>query len=230
MPDYPLNYDSPTELKEFLSAESLSMKKRFGQNFLVNRGARERIVEYLSPGPGDTVWEIGPGLGALTWHVLETGCNLTVFEIDRGFCGYLKGFYGERNSFRLIESDFLKLARKIEAGSFPPDLERPDLIFGNLPYVTGSMMTASIIKSELNPRRMVFTVQKEVGRRMAAFPDDEDYSSFSLICQSEYDVKLRGDLKPGSFYPKPGIVSSVVELSPGKRRISREQETLLPAD
>ncbi len=64
---------------------------------------------------------------------------------------------------------------------------------------------------------MVFTVQKEVGLRMAAKPGTSDYSSFSLVCQSRCDVALKGELKSGSFYPRPAVQSIIVEMTPHGR-------------
>lgn len=211
--EYPVNYDSPTELREFLESSSLSMKKRFGQNFLVNRGGREKIISCLPIEEGDSVWEIGPGLGAMTWHLLELKAKVTAFEIDHGFIGHLKGFYGEMANFNLIEGDFLKSFKT------NPDYKKitPDYILGNLPYISGSVMIAEIVRSMIEPKRMVFTLQKEVGQRMAAKPGGKDYSSFSLVCQSKYDVYLQGDLKPGSFYPRPAVQSAIIEMRPHKR-------------
>lgn len=211
--EYPVNYDSPAELKSFLESAGLSMKKRFGQNFLVNKGAREKIVSVLPVKSGDNVWEIGPGLGAMTWHLIEKKANVTVYEIDHGFIGCLKKFYGACENFSLIEGDFLKTFKGLKKDK----AEVPDYIMGNLPYVTGSVMIAEIVKSEINPTRMVFTLQKEVGRRMAAAPGSKDYSSFSLVCQSKYDIVLKGDLNPGSFYPKPAVKSIVVEMTAHNR-------------
>ncbi len=211
--DYPVNYDSPADLKEFLESKNFSMKKRFGQNFLVNRGGREKIIDCLQIKKGRRVWEIGPGLGALTWHLLELDADVTVFEIDHGFIECLEGFYGRMENFQLIEGDFLKSLKKIGTG----EVASPDYILGNLPYITGSVMIAEIIKSSLQPKGMAFTLQKEVGQRMAAKPGGKEYSSFSLVCQSKYDIIQHGDLKPGSFYPRPAVQSAVVELRPHGR-------------
>lgn len=211
--EYPINYDSPAEMRNFLQESDLSMKKRFGQNFLVNRGAREKLISFLNPGPGDRVWEIGPGLGAMTWHLLDGGSDVTAFEIDHGFIGLLGSFYGALPNFSLVEGDFLKTFKNLPGIKDEP----PSYILGNLPYITGSVMIAELVRSELDPEGMVFTLQKEVGLRMAAEPGNPVYSGYSLICQSKYDIILRGDLKPGSFYPKPAVTSSIIELRPHGR-------------
>lgn len=210
--EYPVNYDSPGELREFLEKRGLSMKKRFGQNFLVNRGAREKLTGILPVKKGSRVWEIGPGLGAMTWHLLEKGADMTVFEIDHGFIGCLREFYGDLPNFSLVEGDFIKSFKDPEKTA-----ETPDFILGNLPYVSGSVMIANIVRSGRMPEKMVFTVQKEVGLRMAAKADSSDYSSFSLVCQSRCDVVLRGELKSGSFYPRPAVQSIIVEMTPHSR-------------
>ncbi|MDC7225561.1 MAG: 16S rRNA (adenine(1518)-N(6)/adenine(1519)-N(6))-dimethyltransferase RsmA [Spirochaetales bacterium] len=211
--EYPINYDSPAELREFLESANLSMKKRFGQNFLVNKGGREKIISFLRFSADDSVWEIGPGLGAMTWHLLEGGADVRAFEIDHGFIGQLKEFYGEIPNFSLTEGDFLKNFKKMRDDASAS----PDYILGNLPYVSGSVMIAEIVRSAIKPSGMVFTLQKEVGHRMAAEPGGKEYSGFSLVCQSKYDVFLRGELKPGSFYPRPAVQSVIVEMRPHNR-------------
>jgi 16S rRNA (adenine1518-N6/adenine1519-N6)-dimethyltransferase len=79
-----LNYDSPTSIREFLDSRGLWATKRFGQNFLIDRSVRERIVGALELEASMNVWEIGPGIGAMTKLILEKGEQLTAFEIDFG--------------------------------------------------------------------------------------------------------------------------------------------------
>ncbi|MBI9102355.1 MAG: ribosomal RNA small subunit methyltransferase A [Spirochaetales bacterium] len=185
------------------------MSKRFGQNFLVNPNAREKIIKLLSPAPAETVWEIGPGFGAMTHMIAGKTEGLTVFEIDHGFCSFLNEKFQDVEHFRLVEGDFLKTWRR--------ELEergQPDCIIGNLPYNVGSIIIGDLIKSSKIRSRMVFTLQKEVVKRMAARPGSADYSGFSLICQFTCRVENHGDVSGGSFYPKPRVVSSIVRLTP----------------
>jgi 16S rRNA (adenine1518-N6/adenine1519-N6)-dimethyltransferase len=87
-------------------------------------------------------------------------------------------------------------------------------VFGNLPYRSASIMMADIAESGLRPRSMVFTVQRELAERMGSRPGVKSYSSFSVLCQSCFHVADHGDLQPGSFFPPPEVVSSIVELRP----------------
>ena len=69
------------------------MQKKFGQNFLINAAARTKLIDALDVGKETVVWEVGPGLGAMTSEILGRGSDLTCFEIDRGFASLIKDFF-----------------------------------------------------------------------------------------------------------------------------------------
>ncbi len=202
------DYNSPAELKMVLDANGFSMQKKFGQNFLINEDARCRLVDALEISEGMKVWEVGPGLGAMTNTILERGADLTVFEIDRGFASLISGFfedYSKKEKFRIIEGDVLKTWK----GQFKA-AGQPDRFFGNLPYNIAATIIADTIENNVRFDRCVFTVQKEVAQRMCAKPGTADYSSFSALCQWAYDVKPLLDLSGGNFWPKPNVDSRAV--------------------
>ncbi len=204
-----MNHDSPSDIRILLQERGLALKKRWGQNFLVNRGARERLLMLLDPGAGETIWEIGPGLGAMTAELLERARLVVAFEVDRGLCRFLEESFSHRPSFILVPGDFLQTWRVTASAR-----SLPDRVIGNLPYSSASIMIAALIEGSVRPRTMIFTVQRELAERMASPPGRKSYSSFSVLCQASCRVLHRGDLKPGSFYPAPDVVSSVVELQP----------------
>lgn len=202
------DYNSPAELKQVLDANGFSMQKKFGQNFLINEDARRRLVDALELTEGMKVWEVGPGLGAMTNTILERGADLTVFEIDRGFASLISGFfedYSKGGTFRIVEGDVMKTwkGHLKEAG-------QPDRFFGNLPYNIAATIIADTIENNVRFEKCVFTVQKEVAQRMCAKPGTADYSSFSALCQWAYDVKPLLDLAGGNFWPKPNVDSRAV--------------------
>lgn len=202
------DYNSPAELKMVLDANGFSMQKKFGQNFLINEDARRRLVDALELTEGMKVWEVGPGLGAMTNTILERGADLTVFEIDRGFASLINGFfedYSKKEKFRIVEGDVLKTWK----GQFKA-AGQPDRFFGNLPYNIAATIIADTIENNVRFDRCVFTVQKEVAQRMCAKPGTADYSSFSALCQWAYDVKPLLDLSGGNFWPKPNVDSRAV--------------------
>ena len=205
------DYNSPAELKKILDDNGFSMQKKFGQNFLINEDARKRLIDNLDIDENSTVWEVGPGLGAMTSGILERGADLTVFEIDRGFASLISQFfqeYNEKGKFRIVEGDVLKTWKKqLDAAG------QPSRFFGNLPYNIAATIVADTIEKNIRFDKCVFTVQKEVAMRMAAKPGTEDYSSFSVLCQWAYDVKPILDLTGGNFWPKPNVDSRAVLMT-----------------
>jgi 16S rRNA (adenine1518-N6/adenine1519-N6)-dimethyltransferase len=206
-----INYDSPLALKAFLEERGLGMRKKFGQNFLINRDARRKLVDSLGPEKGEGVWEIGPGLGVMTGDLLDRGCRVRAFEIDPGFIGVLREFFGDRESFLLVEGDVLKTWRPQEGA---------DYLIGNLPYNIAAVLLADMIEGGRFFRRMVVTVQREVARRMAAKPGSADYSSFSVLIGSAYRANPLMVIGGSSFYPPPRVDSQgvLLELLPPEER------------
>ena len=216
-----LNYDSPKEIERVLSEKGLAMTKKFGQNFLVSPSGREKLVKLMELEEGMKVWAIGPGLGAITHMILKEHVDLYSFEIDHGFASLLSGpAFGDESRFTLVEGDALKTLFKKRL------LPLPDRIVGNLPYNVGSVMIAKLIENSYLPPLMVFTLQKEVVDRMTAKTGEDDYSSFSVLTQIDYENKLMLKLPRGCFWPQPNVDSAVVVMK--RREKSLVDDTLRP--
>jgi 16S rRNA (adenine1518-N6/adenine1519-N6)-dimethyltransferase len=199
----PPNYNSAAGLRAFLDERGMGMRKKFGQNFLINPAVRQAIIGALDARAGDSVWEIGAGLGAMTGPLLEKGLRVRAFEIDDGFIGLLKEFFSANDVFTLIEGDVLKTWH-----AQPP----ADYLLGNLPFNRAATLLADFIVNGRFFRRMVVTVQREVAARMAAAVGSRNYSSFSVLCASAYHVKPLMVIKSSSFYPRPNVDSQAVLL------------------
>jgi 16S rRNA (adenine1518-N6/adenine1519-N6)-dimethyltransferase len=198
-----INYDSARELRSFLEERQLGMRKKFGQNFLITRDIRNRLVDALGIEKGEAVWEIGPGLGAMTRELLDRGAGVRAFEIDPGFIRVLRELFGGDENFTLIEGDVFK--------TWPRAGEAPYLL-GNLPYNIGAALLADFIEKGRFFKRMVITVQKETARRAAALPGSADYASFSVLCASAYTVTPLMIIRGSSFYPAPRVDSQGLRL------------------
>ena len=147
-----INYNSASALRDFLESEGLGMRKKFGQNFLINPSVRQSLVDALGARSGDEVWEVGPGLGAMTSLLLERGFSVKAFEIDPGFIGVLKKIFYDEKNFTLVEGDVMKTWSAQEPSPF---------FLGNLPYNVGAALLADLIEKGRLFTRMVVTVQKE---------------------------------------------------------------------
>jgi len=198
-----LNYNSPSCLRSFLEKEGLGMQKKFGQNFLINPQIRESLADTLGAEKGDDVWEIGPGLGAMTEILLNRGFSLKVFEIDTGFIRVLNNIFGDKENFELIKGDVMKTWQGQKPSSF---------LLGNLPYNIAAALIADMIEKQRIFSRMVVTVQKEVGQRMTAKTGTKDYSSFTVLCSSVYKIKPFVLINREAFFPVPNVESMGVLL------------------
>jgi 16S rRNA (adenine1518-N6/adenine1519-N6)-dimethyltransferase len=196
------------------------MRKKFGQNFLINPDTRSALLDALELRPGERAWEIGAGLGAMTKGLLERGGRVTAFEIDPAFCRVLREFFareslGDDPAFTLVEGDVLKTwptLRVVTRSAATHDEAGELYLLGNLPYNVAAGLLADFIEKGRFFTRMVVTVQREVARRMAAGPGSADYSSFSVLCSSVYKVTTLQVIKGSSFYPAPRVDSQGVRL------------------
>ena len=205
------DYDSPASLKNFLEERGMAMQKKFGQNFLINAAARRRLIDALQIDDEASVWEVGPGLGAMTEEILSRGAAVTAFEIDRGFAACLAEFFkgdAESGKFRLVEGDALRTWKSQAQQALP------DRFFGNLPYSVAATLIADMISEGVRFPRSVVTVQREVAQRMCAAVGSKDYSSFSILCGWAYKVTPLMDLGGGSFWPRPSVDSRAVVMEP----------------
>ncbi len=208
------DYNSAQELKSFLEKKGFAMQKKFGQNFLINETARKKIIDALDVNENTFVWEVGPGLGCMTDEILSRGASLTAFEIDKGFASCVKDFfedYSDKKKFSLIEGDVLKTWKNaLKDFKDVTGKDCPDRFFGNLPYNIAATLIADTIENSIRFEKCVFTVQKEVAKRMCAKPGTEDYSSFSVLCSWAYDITNIIDLAGANFWPKPNVDSRSV--------------------
>ena len=208
-----LNYNSASSLRAFLESEGLGMRKKYGQNFLINPNTRQALVnaleaEGVQPAAAGEVWEIGPGLGAMTALLLESGYSVRAFEIDPGFSQVLKRLFSAEKGFTLVEGDVMKTWAFQKPAHY---------LLGNLPYNIAAALLADFIEKGRIFNRMVITVQREVALRMCARANSPDYSSLSVLCATAYTVKPLMLIRGGSFYPKPNVDSMgvLLEKRPG---------------
>ncbi|MCL1815460.1 MAG: 16S rRNA (adenine(1518)-N(6)/adenine(1519)-N(6))-dimethyltransferase RsmA [Treponema sp.] len=193
------DYNSGPALRSWLEERGLSIRKQWGQNFLINPSARRSLVDALDA-KGE-VWEIGSGPGCMTAELLNRGMRVTAFEIDPGLCPILEELFAPSGRFTLIRGDVLKTWKTAQ---------RAPYLLGNLPYTIAALFMGNLIEDRCFFTRMVVTVQKEVALRMAAPPGSKDYSSISVLCASAYTMKIIMTLKPPSFYPVPHVDSAAV--------------------
>jgi 16S rRNA (adenine1518-N6/adenine1519-N6)-dimethyltransferase len=182
-------------------------RKRFGQHFLRDDSVIDRIVELIDPQPGQALVEIGPGLGAMTWPLLERCGALTVVELDRDLAARLRR---HADGLEVIESDVLQVDFRALAQARGLALR----IVGNLPYNISTPILFHLLAAVDQVQDQHFMLQREVAERMAASPGGRDYGRLSVMLQWRYRIDSVLDVPPQAFEPPPQVHSAVVRMQP----------------
>ncbi len=182
-------------------------KRRLGQNFLVKSQYSEQIVAAVGAKTGETVLEIGPGHGALTELLVETGARVVAIEVDRDLIPSLNRSFARRDNFSLIEADALEVdfCQTIA----PATTAR---VVANLPYYISSPIMQRLIEHRRCVSEMTLMLQREVVERITASPGGKEYGYLSVLVQLYCEAEALFDVPPSAFRPVPKVVSSVVKL------------------
>lgn len=184
-------------------------KKRFGQNFLVDENYISKIVNAINIKNDDNILEIGPGLGALTKHLLPKCKFLNLVEIDKDVIEHLNSLFESSNNINIYREDFLKFdLNKIFESGFK------NRVIGNLPYNISTPIIFKLIDNISNIQDMHFMLQKEVADRLKAMPGSKIYGRLSVMVQYFCDVKSLITVPAGAFSPKPKVTSAFIRISP----------------
>ena len=192
------------ELKPLLERLGIAPNKRLGQNFLVDDQFRAKILHEADPKPGQTILEIGPGLGAITRGLVASGADVTAIEFDRKIAEYLRTAVVPLG-LHLIEADACRVKY---ASLFPGDFR----VISNLPYSAGTIVIAKLLDLELPPADMLLMLQKEVAERFLSGPGTADYSALTVRISAVYEGRIVRMVPPEVFYPEPTVDSALFAL------------------
>ena len=183
----------------------IKAKKKYGQNFLIDKGVINKIIEAINPKNLDQILEIGPGLGALTSQILNKVDHIDVVEIDPDMIKILQE--------KLLPSKITIFPLNILEMSNDA-IGKYDKVIGNLPYYISSEILLKMIKTIDNQKDLHFMLQKEVAERISSSTHSKSYGRLSVMLQYFFDIELLFDIKPESFSPPPKVTSSLVRLIP----------------
>lgn len=195
----------PLDLRRLLVRHNLHPKKRLGQTFLADEAALEKVAAAAAIQPGDTVLEIGPGLGSLTRHLAERAARVIAVEVDGALLPALEEVLRPYGNVEVIHADILQL----DLGRVP-GLAPGYLVAANIPYYITSAIVRRLMESSVRPARIVLTVQREVAERIAASPGD--LSLLAVSVQFYAHPRIIARLPAGAFYPRPEVDSAVLRL------------------
>ena len=198
-------------LRDEIAAAGLRASKALGQNFLLDLNLLDRIVRSIGLGPGDRVYEVGPGPGGLTRSLLKTGAEVVAVERDSRAIPILQRLAAASDGrLQVVEGDALTTDARALAGEGAH-------IAANLPYNIGTLLlTRWLTEAEWLPwwRSATLMFQKEVAERLVATPGNEAYGRLSVLAQLRTDVRIETLLPARAFTPAPKVDSAVVRLVP----------------
>lgn len=182
----------------------IHITKKLGQNFLIRKEVVDGIVAAGSVKEGDTVLEIGPGIGTLTQGLAETGADVVAVEVDKQLISVLAKTLQGYENVRVVHGDILKLdiSREIMAEKYK--------VIANLPYYITTPIIMMLLEQRFPVEVLVTMVQKEVAERMVSKPGGKEYGSLSVAVQYYTEADIMFTVPPASFYPSPAVESAVI--------------------
>ena len=196
---------------DLIKKNGLVLKKKYGQNFLIDDNIMRKIISALELNKDDLILEIGPGLGILTENFLIAR-KIILIEIDETAAIFLKNKFDKNKNVKVMNSDILKIdLEKLFEG------EKNIKIVSNLPYyISTAVITKCLeMKKNIDLKFMVFMMQKEVAERILSAPNKKSYGSLSVFAQYKSDISfVEKNVSPNCFLPTPKVNSSIIKFVP----------------
>jgi 16S rRNA (adenine1518-N6/adenine1519-N6)-dimethyltransferase len=222
MPDLP-NMASPREVALLLERFGLKPLPGRGQNFLIDGNVVQKIAAALEVKRGEAVVEVGPGLGALTQALAGLDARILALELDRGLVRLLQELMKPLAAVTVVQGDALQVDWRALCRSYFGAVTAVKLV-SNLPYNISSPFMYALLKQNFPFSRAVLMFQKEVAERIVAPPGDGSYGGLSVLCQYYAAGKILFKVSSRVFWPRPGVESAVMLLTPREKALSAGEE------
>ncbi len=194
------------DIDELLRRHGLSPSRALGQHFVVDPNTVRRIARLASVGPGDSVVEVGAGLGSLTLALSETGASVTALEVDRHLLPALHEVV-DPLGVTVVEADAMTVEwESLLSGT--PDW----VLVANLPYNIATPLVLDLLDSVPRIARMLVMVQRELAERLTAAPGGGDYGVPSVKVAYWAEAHVVGSVSSRVFLPPPKVDSALVEV------------------
>jgi len=194
-------------VRAVLARHRLLARRDLGQNFLIDDAMAARLVELAGVEPGETVIEIGAGLGTLTQALAARAARVVAIEIDAGLVRALRAERLLPDNVELLHADALEVDLAALAGGAAR-------LVGNLPYSVASPLLRRFLDLRGELRGWAVMLQREVAARVMATEDTRDYGSLAVLHALTVEVEKCAELAPGLFHPAPRVRSSFLRITP----------------
>lgn len=198
-----MNLLSPTDIKTLLNKHSARPSKGLGQNFLIDKNVLNKIITASDLKPGDTVLEIGPGIGTLTQELAKNAKQIITIEKDRTMVEILKETLTGYKNIEVIQGDALKI--------FNSQFSNYKVV-ANIPYYLTSNLIRNLLENKNQPSEIVLLLQKEVAQRICSNPPD--MSLLAVSVQFYAEPKIISYVSKNCFWPSPKVDSAIIKIVP----------------
>lgn len=193
--------------RQLLREFGIRARKGLGQHFLIDPGALDASLRAAEIAPGDTVVEIGSGLGVLTERLAECASRVIAIEVDEAVASLLSRRFSGRPQVTILTADVLEL----DLGALPPVIERtPYKVVANLPFYIAAPIIRRFLEAPFKPTRMVVMVQREVAENICAGPGKLSILGLSVQFYGRPSFVKR--VPAWSFYPAPKVDSAIIRI------------------
>ncbi len=197
-------------IKQLCKAHGFSLSKGFGQNFIVNENVCPTITDYCEIDSTYGVLEIGPGIGVLTKELAKQAAKVVAIEVDDRLPPVLSQTLEEFDNVKIILQDVLKAdINKIINEEFAG---LKVIVCANLPYYITSPIIMKLLEDRLDIEHITVMVQKEVADRICASTGTRQCGAITYAVNYFAQAEILFNVQPGSFYPPPKVVSTVIQL------------------
>mgnify|MGYP002556164245 CR=1 FL=1 len=197
--------------KEIQEKYKVFTKKSFGQNFIIEPGIVEKIANAAIQSRDELVFEIGPGIGALTQFLCEKSNQVVAFEIDERLPVVLENEIGF-DHLQIVLEDILKVDIDEKIREFRKPGQK--VVFAsNLPYYITTPIIMHILENSIHAESITVMMQKEVADRIKASPGNKTYGAISAAVQYYCEVEQVISVPKEVFVPRPKVDSAVLKLT-----------------
>lgn len=196
-----------SEIKKILEENNISVKKQYGQNFLMDDNIIKKICEISNIDKETNVIEIGPGLGFLTKELSQRAKQVLCYEVDGDMIKILTNKFSSSNVI-IKYQDFLK-------ANIDEDIKKifssdNVIVVANLPYYITTAILTKILNESKYIKQLTVMMQQEVAQRICGTPSTKDYNALSVLIQYYTNTTNAIKVPSSVFFPAPKVDSSVV--------------------
>lgn len=193
-------------MRALLAAHGLRPSRALGQHYLVDPNTARKVVRLAQVEAGETVLEVGPGLGSLTLALREAGALVVAVEADARLLPALAEALGDDPGVRVVRAD----AVRADLAALAPEAHR---LVANLPYNIAATLVLRVLTDYPQYRCLTVMVQREVGERLAAAPGTSAYGATSAKVAALAEARLLAPVSRKVFLPEPRVDSVLVGLT-----------------